>query len=201
MMAVIRHITQTILTFFLLWLLGLGWFISMIPASATLDATTTDAIVVLTGGSLRLERGLTLLVAKRAPLLFVSGVEEGVTLPSLMRGKEVSVIAPQVPLDKIELGHMARSTLQNAEETHAWAKQHHIKSIRLVTGNYHMPRSIWVMQRAMADVTFIGEPVFPAEFYHSGWWMHTGSIRLVVSEYHKFIATFVADVLGVTAEE
>lgn len=200
-MKFLRHILHTILTFLALWALGLAAFIFLIPTSATQDTTNTDAIVVLTGGGLRLERGLSLLIEGRAPLLFVSGVKEGVQLSALLHNKEVEALASKAPLAKIELGYKARSTLQNAEETTEWVIAHKIKSLRLVTASYHMPRSYWVMKHAMPDVAITPEPVFPAEFYRNGWWLTQNGLTLVVSEYHKYLATLLADMLGVTAEE
>jgi len=47
-------------------------FIEKIPTSETSNNTVTDAIVVLTGGSGRLEEGLHLLFKKKAKKLFVS---------------------------------------------------------------------------------------------------------------------------------
>ena len=43
----------------LMWALGFGWFALLLPQP--LDGRTTDAIVVLTGGDGRLDRGLDLM--------------------------------------------------------------------------------------------------------------------------------------------
>lgn len=201
MYSLLKRLVATFFTLAVLWGCGFVWFVAQIPTSTARDTARTDAIVVLTGGSLRLEHGLSLLVSERADRLFISGVEEGVSLPSLLRGKEVSNLVGRVPLDKVELGHFARSTLQNAEETRDWVEKHHLRSIRLVTGNYHMPRSHYVMHQAMPEVAIIEDPVFPAEFYNNSWWLSDNTIRLVVSEYHKYMASVLASMLGITSEE
>ena len=202
MFFLLKRLIITLFMLIVLWGAGLVWFISLIPASPAIDGATTDAIVVLTGGSLRLEHGLSLLVEGKAPLLFVSGVEETITLPELLRGKEVAEVAPKVPQDKIELGHRAHSTLQNAEETKAWVARHPgIKSIRLVTGNYHTPRSVFVLHEAMPGVSIIAEPVFPAEFADGTWWYSQSTAYLVFSEYHKYLASRLAVMLGLFTDE
>lgn len=199
MLSLIKHIFYTVLFFALVWFAGLVWFVCTFPKEPTKLNLQTDAIVVLTGGAGRLEKGFTLLLDGKAPRLFVSGVEVGVELPELLKQKEIAPLADKIPLDKVELGHNARSTFQNAEETSAWVKQNNIKSIRLVTGNYHMPRSMLEMQQAMPDITILPEPVFPAEF--SGNWLTTESaLFLVLSEYHKFLISYAAHRIGILKE-
>jgi len=68
-----------------LWLAGLIWFIGQIPTQQVADDTVTDAIVVLTGGSNRLEYGLQLLAEGRGKKLFISGVHENITVEDLLR--------------------------------------------------------------------------------------------------------------------
>ena len=87
---------------------GLQWFIHLIPHSVPEPDSATDAIVVLTGGSLRVEAGLQLLSAGKAKQLFVTGVHPGVEIADLLRasGQE-----PERVACCIALGHTAESTL------------------------------------------------------------------------------------------
>jgi uncharacterized SAM-binding protein YcdF (DUF218 family) len=167
----------------LAWMAGLVWFITIVPNSPATDERNTDAIVVLTGGGMRLEHGLALMAEARANRLFVSGVEEGVTLAILFSRKDFQPFEALVPPERIELGHKAHSTVGNARETAEWARQQHVKSIRLVTSNYHMPRSLYEFHAMLPDVAIYPEPVFRS----------TGMqlMLLVISEYHKLIASYV----------
>lgn len=196
----LKLIFSTLCLIAVLWTAGFGWFVMQIPQQPAQDTQYTEAVVVLTGGSRRLERGLTLLVEGRAPKLFVSGVQEGTPLSTLLGGKEVSDIANKVPQDRVELGYNARSTLQNAEETKTWVLKNRIRSIRLVTGNYHMPRSILLMHELMPDILIIPEPVFPPEF-SGNWWQAEYSLKIALSEYHKYLATLIAHMLGIISDE
>ena len=99
------------------WLAGLLWFATGLPSSVAEPERVTDAIVVLTGGSGRVHRGLQLLAEKRAKKLFISGVYRGVDVQELLR------ISQRSPSDLeccIALGYEADSTRGNARETAIW---------------------------------------------------------------------------------
>jgi hypothetical protein len=66
---VIRRAVSAIL---LLYLLGYALFAVLLPRPA--DERPTDAIVVLTGGAKRIERGLSLMERRLAKRMLVSGV-------------------------------------------------------------------------------------------------------------------------------
>lgn len=175
----------------ILWSGGLLWFTTLIPNMPSSDDEKTDAIVVLTGGGLRLEHGFELLVEGRAPKLFISGVEDGLTVDKLLEEKEYHEYATAVPQGSVILGYKARSTIGNAHEVAEWVEQANIKSIRLVTGNYHMPRSLKEIREACPNLTIIPDPVFTKYFEDNEWWKSTQGIRLVISEYHKYMASLV----------
>lgn len=173
------------------WATGLSLFVAMIPKEAATDKANTDAIVVLTGGSHRLERGFELLAQGRAPRMFISGVENGITVPSLLRNKEYREFANKIPPGSVILGYKAHSTSGNASEIAEWATKENITSIRIVTGNYHIPRSIHEIRQAISKLIIIPEPVFTKHFENNNWWQSWESTRLVISEYHKYMASFI----------
>jgi uncharacterized SAM-binding protein YcdF (DUF218 family) len=180
----------------LFWLWGLMWFITLIPTAPTRDSLQADAIVALTGGSLRVEHAFELLAEGKADKLFISGVENGVTLGALLKSKEYKPFADHLPAGSvIALGHKARSTIGNAEETGQWMAEEHVHTIRLVTGNYHMPRAILELHEVAPDIAIIAEPVFPKHFSHNAWWQWSDSIKLVLSEYHKYVASSLVHAL------
>ena len=165
------------------YVIGLIGFAGAIPRAVEDPDSTTDAIVVLTGGSQRLTSGFHLLAEHRAPLLFVSGVNREVDLAALpaLAGADREMLACCVVL-----GHAAGDTIGNAEETAQWARERGIHSIRLVTAAYHMPRSLLEFHRLMPDVEILPHPVFPAGFDRERWWS-TGSVSLVTGEYTKYL--------------
>jgi uncharacterized SAM-binding protein YcdF (DUF218 family) len=165
------------------WLGGLFWFAHAIPTHVADPDTPTDAIVVLTGGSERLEAGLALLAEGRARKLFVSGVYRGVDVDALLRLNHASAGLECC----IVLGHAADSTLGNAIETMAWLEAEHYRSLRLVTAAYHMPRSLLEFRRVMPDITIVPNPVFPGRVKRDDWWRWPGTAALIVEEYSKYL--------------
>jgi uncharacterized SAM-binding protein YcdF (DUF218 family) len=115
--------------------------------------------------------------------LFVSGVYRGIDVAELLR------LARQKP-DQVEccivLGH-ADNTIGNATETAQWMKQEGYHSLRLVTGNYHMRRSLSEFRRAIPGATIIPHPVFPDAVKRDQWWLWPGTAHLIIGEYTKFL--------------
>ena len=171
----------------LLWLLGLLWFANQIPNTVADPTTRTDAIVVLTGGSQRVEGGLQLLAAGMGQTLFVTGVHPGVSVPALLH----TANAPDNLACCIVLGHTADNTAGNAIETATFMRKQNYHSLRLVTSGYHMPRSLLEFARAMPDATIIPNPVFASNVKQGQWWEWPGTLSLIVTEYIKYLAAVV----------
>ena len=157
-------------------------FVKNIPLAPTTNIEITDALVVLTGGTKRLETGLKLLSESRAKKLFISGVYKGVDVRRLLRIFEQN---SKKLYCCVELGHAAESTEGNAIETREWIKKESYTSIRLITSNYHMPRSISLFSYHMPEIKIIPQPVFPDSFKGENWWLWKGTARLIILEYLK----------------
>lgn len=170
------------------WVIGFVVFASLLPndpGSQTAEGTErTDAIIVLTGGSLRLEAGLALLEAGLADKLFVSGVHRGVDVAELLR---LQTSAPDRLKCCITLGHDAADTIGNARETAVWVEENGLQSIRLVTAGYHMPRSLLEFQAAMPDVKLVPSSVLPDHVKTKEWYRFPGTAWLIAGEYTKFL--------------
>jgi uncharacterized SAM-binding protein YcdF (DUF218 family) len=174
------------------WLSGLAYFATLIPRSVADANSATDAIVVLTGGSDRLREGLRLLAGGKAKLLLISGVHPEASLADLLNTIEApAALPPQSVQCCITVGHQAGNTAGNASEAAAWATANTVRSLRLVTADYHMPRSLLEFSRVMPEVRIIPHPVFPERVKRDEWWLWPGTANLVVSEYHKYAAAFI----------
>ncbi len=170
------------------WGAGLAWFARSTAAATPADDRVTDAIVVLTGGSLRLTTGLSLLAADRAEKLFVSGVYRGVDVEELLR---ISRQAPAAVECCVVLGYSAGDTRGNALETAEWMRQEGYRSLRLVTANYHMPRSLLEFRRAMPDAIILSHPVAPTNVHLDDWWRWPGTASLIITEYNKYLVAVI----------
>jgi uncharacterized SAM-binding protein YcdF (DUF218 family) len=171
----------------LLWLAGLLWFAT--PPAAESRAAPTDAIVVLTGGSLRLQSGIELLREGKGRKVFVSGVNHQVDLDELLRisGNGQDEAADWASCCVV-LGHEADNTLGNAQETAQWMRSQGFHSLRLVTAWYHMRRSLLEFSRAMPDAELVAHPVFPEQVKSEHWWAWRGTATLLMNEYLKYLA-------------
>ena len=167
---------------------GYLWFAATMPTESPDPGRETDAIVVLTGGSRRIEVGLQLLTDRRAPRLFVSGVSRGVERADILRSAPSVVGAP---VAAIALGYGATDTIGNAVESAHWMRLNGLRTLRLVTATYHMRRSLAEFRHAMPEVELIAHPVLSDHFRHEGWWRHPGSAALIASEYAKFLAALL----------
>jgi uncharacterized SAM-binding protein YcdF (DUF218 family) len=190
----VRWGTLVVLALAALWLGGLVHFIALVPRAVADPDSTTDAIVVLTGGSLRVESGLQLLSQGKAKKLFVSGVYHGVEVGNLLAA---SSHAPERVACCIALGHNADSTAGNALETAAFMREQDFHSLRLVTASYHMPRSLLEFSHAMPGITIVPNPVFPEIVRDERWWLRPASLALIVGEYGKYLVALARlDLIG-----
>ena len=171
-----------------LWCGGFAGFVRTLEqapeAHIAADLPATDAIVVLTGGSERLTTGIELLESNVSDHLFISGVHRGLSLDGLLGAQPV----PQHLRDCcIELGYQAGSTVGNAVETAAWMQRHGYRSLRLVTANYHMPRSLLLFHAVMPEVAIRPYPISPASVHLQEWWRHPNTGELLAVEYSKYL--------------
>lgn len=172
-----------------IWFFGFLLFIAAMPTTVADRDTKTDAVVVLTGGGERLGEGFDLLSRGLAPRLYISGVAEGVTLEDLTKklaesgGKppDEATLKCCVTLDR------AQNTIGNAVTSSQWIGEQHIRSIRLVTANYHMNRSLLEFRRAAADITVVPNPVFPPEVRDPLWFLKPRILLILGNEYHKYL--------------
>lgn len=180
----VRYGAGLFLILLVLWIAGLIWFAAQVPSSGITTLRKTDAIVVLTGGTGRLDTGLQLLEDGLAQQLFVSGVARNVDVSALLR---VAQRKPDELACCISVGYQADDTAGNARETAVWVGTKGIKSIRLVTASYHMPRSLVEFRRALPDLTILAHPVYPPQFKRDRWWLWPGTAALLSSEFNKYV--------------
>ncbi len=169
-------------TLLIVWGLGWLWFATNIAlAQPTQDNTKTDAIIVLTGGNGRINEGINLLKNKKAPKLFISGVNKDVTKEDIFKSwKQPTSPRPCC----LFLGYDSIDTVSNATEVEDWVNKNNIKSFRLVTSSYHMPRaSMEIKNLLSSDIDIIENAVFTDDFesWKGRFW------QLTFSEYNKTI--------------
>lgn len=166
----------------LLWGLGFGWFALLLPQP--LDGRSTDAIVVLTGGPGRLDRGLALMQDGAARRMLISGVDRTVKPHEL-------AVRYHVP-DRlfeccITLGREAIDTRSNGIETAQWLDRRGYDTVRIITSDWHMRRAAFELEQALPhDIVLVYDAV-PSQ----------PSFSTLFMEYNKYALRRVAALIGI----
>jgi uncharacterized SAM-binding protein YcdF (DUF218 family) len=175
-------IRRAISAIVLLYLLGYAVFAVALPRPA--DERQTDAIVVLTGGGKRIERGLDLMARNKAKRMLVSGVARTVRPEELAAQYRADDSLFQCCVD---LGRMAVDTRSNAEEVARWMDKHKFRSMRLVTTDWHMPRARFELSRRLGGgISVIGDAV-----------ESNPSFSQLFIEYNKYLLRRSAVLVGI----
>jgi uncharacterized SAM-binding protein YcdF (DUF218 family) len=143
----------------LIYVLGFLWFAVALPQPA--GDVRTDAVVVLTGGEGRIGRGLDLLHKEQAKLMLVSGVDREVKPAEFAAQYKVK---PALMSCCVTLGYESVDTRSNAREAARWIAAHEIKSVRLVTSDWHMRRAAYDLSQVApkgVEVVEDGVPTRP----------------------------------------
>ena len=178
---------KILLAILISWFCGFFFFVYSIPSKVEDPTTITDAIVVLTGGGDRIKTGVTLLEQGLSKKLFISGVKKGVNFDILMNRQNIEKEIWQENISQTQLGYLAHNTEQNAQETSDWVKQQgSIQSLRLVTADYHINRSLLEFGRAFPTLKIIPHPVVSLKGPHG-----FVNYYIMIAEYHKFLFAWV----------
>lgn len=164
--------------------IGFGVFVWRLPDRQIVLDRSADGIVVLTGGTSRVNDALALLDAQRGKRLLITGVNLGTTTADIAR---------EIPNYKnlltccVDLDYSALNTLGNATQARLWATDHGFRSLIVVTSAYHMPRAFAELEHQLPHATLIPYPVLSDRLRIEPWWSNGDTTKLVVSEYLKFL--------------
>jgi uncharacterized SAM-binding protein YcdF (DUF218 family) len=168
--------------------LGFVGFASNIPRSETANVAAADGIVVLTGAASRIGDAVELLASKRGKRLLISGVNPWTTTGELTR---VNPEFERLFECCIDLGHEATNTIGNAVEAGRWARERKFRSLIVVTSGWHMPRALIEIENELPEVRLIRYPVVSERMREDPWWTDGPTVRLLLIEYVKYVASFV----------
>lgn len=162
------------------WALGFVWFAAVLPQP--IGAGRSDAAVVLTGGDGRIQRALEVLGRGWVQRVLVAGVDSEVRPREFAAEYEVTgrTMACCITLDQVSV-----DTRTNAREAAAWIAANKVRSVRLITSDWHMRRAAWELAQAAPDVEIARDGVRTKP-----------SLRILFVEYHKLIARRIAHVFG-----
>ncbi len=133
---------------------------------------------------IRIAEGARLLDEGRAERLLISGVNQKIGRPSLLK---LSGLGEQTLQLLRRSGLCGPGHHRNAAETRRWAEALHYNKLIVVTASYHMPRSLAELARVMPETELIPHPVVPESLRVKTWWLNRTALRILVAEYVKFL--------------
>lgn len=171
---------------FMAGIVGFVAFLSQLRSGDVTPSTKADGIVVLTGGSSRVADALDLLASGFGKRLLISGVHPTNGIGNIRRSlpdNDQRLLACCVDLDR-----SATDTRSNAVETRRWVRKQGFHSLIVVTSNYHMPRALVELSHELPDVELIPFSVIGDRWRDEAWWTSGTTLRLLLSEYVKYLA-------------
>ena len=198
MAIVLRVLRFVVIAAILCFVTGFAVFAERTTRSAPSDPPpSADGVVALTGGGgARISTAMQLLDAGAARRLLITGVNPATTDEDVRRlaGGSDQTFACCVDLDRV-----ARTTEGNAAEAAAWAQRNGYGSLILVTSDFHMPRALIELRRALGEATVYPYPVHGALLSGRPWWTNAPDTRRLLVEYVKYLFIRSRETLGVRA--
>lgn len=175
----IARFLSVLLLFYLL-----GFILFSVTLGGPAGKQHTDAVVAITGGSGRIERGIDVLSKGEAKRMLIAGTDPSVTKADVVQrlnGKRRLVNCC------VDLGSESVDTRSNAEEAKRWLDKHRFKSLRLVTSDWHMRRARYEFRRVMdSQYRVVPDPVRTQP-----------SFATLFGEYNKYLLRRVAVLLEI----
>jgi uncharacterized SAM-binding protein YcdF (DUF218 family) len=177
---------------------GLAAFVRDLDHDEREPASPADGIVALTGGAQRIEDAVDLLARGYGRRLLITGVNMRTDRDAIARltPNQRSLVECCVDLD-----YRAQNTIGNAVETERWASRNGFRSLIVVTSNYHMPRTMAELDRVLPETRKASHPVTTPAVDTRRWWGSPTAIRVLSSEYAKYLAAGVRRRLASKAPE
>ena len=127
------------LTALLLLIYAVGFVLFGVTLADPAGSERTDAVVVLTGGSRRIERGVAVMDDRLAKRMLISGADPSFTRADLVR--RLGPDSRRTVRCCVDLESVSVDTRSNAEEAQRWLDKRGYRSIRLITSDWHMRRA------------------------------------------------------------
>ncbi|KIQ03690.1 membrane protein [Agrobacterium tumefaciens] len=172
---------------------GFLWFADSVASMRPPSGAKADAIIVLTGGYLRIEQAVGLLRDGVGKRLLISGVNPATTRAQIRKTTQSSA---DLFACCVDMGYRAVDTIGNANEAAQWIKDKGYASVVVVTNNYHMHRSLHELRSSSPNTNFIAYPVINSDLARTNWFSNPDVVRIMIYEYIKFVAVAARDLTG-----
>lgn len=183
-MGVIRLLFDGTILLLVMLIIGFIVFANGVDRERREPVYAADGITVLTGGVSRIDDAMKLLAQGKAKRVLITGVYRSTTMEQL---KRLASEGDQYFACCVDIDKKARNTIDNATETAEWVTLNKYGSLIVVTSNYHMPRALAELARAMPGVTLVPYSVVDNNVHVERWWQFPGTTKLLLSEYLKYL--------------
>ena len=185
-----------LLKFFLFWsaaniVVGLIAFIILVKSNFSQEKILfqdTKSVVVATGGSNRILKGINLIEDNIERKMLITGVGKGISKIEIAKAINANQKQSNILNCCVDLDLTAINTQGNAMEASEWLKKNDSKNSFLVTANYHMPRLILEFKRVNPRINLNIIPVKPDLDPINKMYLPNNFI-LISKEYLKFVIT------------
>lgn len=179
----------------------LAWFAAR-ALIVRAELEQADAIVILSGGYLYLERtqrAIELFQQGHAPKIIVTtDGTKGPWSDEKQRNPKYSELEMEelqragIPMESVELiPRPIWTTYAEAKVMRDYAQTHGLRSVLIVTSAYHSRRALWVWRQVFAESGIkIGIDYAPTGLQSPtpvGWWWQSHGWQTVAGEYPKFV--------------
>jgi uncharacterized SAM-binding protein YcdF (DUF218 family) len=138
----------------MVWFIGFVWFLGFKPTATKLeDHRKIDGIVALTGGVGRIEAGIDALNMGIGKRLLISGVNASLNTTTILNAYDSTLEHCKTKDDTkcISLGRQALDTMGNALETKIWVQENNLKTLMVITSDYHMRRALLELEQTTPE--------------------------------------------------
>jgi len=160
----------------LFYAVGFLYFALTLPGP--IGNAKTDAVLVPTGGPGRIARGLEVVRDGDAERMFVSGVDPEVKPAEFAAEFDVR---PREMRCCVTLGFLAVDTRSNAGEAAQWLTSNDVRTVRLVTTDWHMRRAAAELRHSIPDHIAVVEDAVPSDTV----------LSTLFLEYNKLLAALI----------
>ena len=157
---------------------AIGFLYFAVTLPGPIGHVKTDAVLVPTGGAGRIARGLAVLRDGDAKRMFVSGVDPEVTPREF--AAQFNVRASEMRCC-VTLGFLAVDTRSNAGEAAQWLSTNDVRTVRLVTTDWHIRRAGAELRHSIPDTVTVIEDGVPSD----------PALGQLFLEYNKLLAALV----------
>ena len=183
-----KFISFLVISFFFIFSIGFISFLYLIQSEYPKDKEIkqqSNFVIVATGGSNRILKGLDLIKKDINRKMLLSGVGKGVTKKQIELAFSLNKTQKKLLDCCVEMDEKSIDTFSNAIQSKIWLDSLNADSVFVVTANYHMPRLLLELNRSLNNIMIIPVPVEPLSKPIKNIWK-IDNFYLLCLEYLKF---------------